>query len=196
MTVYRELPIETDTFQNNDRIEFKLVDGEPVTAIAIRTTTSGALFITEGCLVENQPMFRNTDSISEESIDYIHSDLRFYLNNIIAIQFPKEIRERMVRMKVGDNCYDTLRLPTEKEITGYNEYGNKESDRVKQLDYFKKRRNRISGQAGRNNWYWLQNKLTGTTASFVNINGNGDKVYSYATSPNGIRLVFLLSNGE
>ena len=77
------------------------------------------------------PMYKNT---SKEHPDYIHSDLRKYLNNELLSLFPKEIRNRMCPMMVKDSYGDYLRIPTEKEIFGENKLGKAETD-SEQLHY-------------------------------------------------------------
>ena len=52
---------------------------------------------------------------------------------------------------------DLLRIPTEYEIFGENEYGEQEPDWVEQFEYTKKRRGRIAlaGLNGGLQYYWL-----------------------------------------
>ena len=89
---------------------------------------------------------------------------------------------------------DFLRLPTEKEIFGVNEYGEKEPDSVEQFEPMKLRRNRIAfqGHNGGWEWYWLQNKVKGTAAYFAGVNNNGCAGYYYASYAGGVRPAFKI----
>ena len=131
-------------------------------------------------------------------ICYFNSDLRHYLNNEVLNLFPEEITSRMVVMPVGNNEYDYLRIPTEKEIFGENPYGKDEPKEVKRFKGMKKRRNRIAFRATEDNkesweWYWLQNRVKDTAADFACVNFNGNANYDDASYSFGVRPIFLLS---
>ena len=119
MEVMRNMTIDTELFELGDIISFTLTTGEKVKAKAIRETPNGMLFITVDCLKDEQKMFENPGRA--EKVDYEHSDLRKKLNGEIFESFPEEIKGRMVGMRVGQtNCFDMLRIPTEREIFGEN----------------------------------------------------------------------------
>ena len=125
MEVMRNMTIDTELFELGDIISFTLTTGEKVKAKAIRETPNGMLFITVDCLKDEQKMFENPGRA--EKVDYEHSDLRKKLNGEIFESFPEEIKGRMVGMRVGQtNCFDMLRIPTEREIFGENPYGKDE----------------------------------------------------------------------
>lgn len=101
-------------------------------------------------------------------------------------------------MPVGNNEYDLLRIPTEREIFGENPYGEEESKEVKRFKGMKKRRNRIAFRATEDNkeaweWYWLQNKVKDTAAYFALVGNGGFASSAGASSSHGVRPVFLLS---
>ena len=101
-------------------------------------------------------------------------------------------------MPVGNNEYDLLRIPTEREIFGKNPYGKEESKEVKRFKGMKKRRNRIAFRATEDNkedleWYWLQNKVKDTAALFAAVAHDCYASYVDASDSFGVRLVFLLS---
>jgi len=199
MIVKRTIKTETDKFEIGDVISFKLTDGEKVKAMAVRQTDEGMLFITVDCLNEEYPMFKNPSGMGSMEINYINSDLRHWLNNEVLERFPEEIKSRMVVMRIGCTDYfDMLRIPTEREIFGENEYGAAECDAVKRFKGMKKRRNRIAFDRSKDGvekwqWYWLQNKVKDTAAHFANVSDAGLANYYDASLSDGVRPVFLLS---
>ena len=197
MEVKRKITVDTELFEVGDVIKFKLKDGEKVKAMAVRETSEGMLFITVDCLAKEYPMFEKPDQMGSMQINYYNSDLRHALNGEILDRFPDEIRSRMVAMRIGEtDAFDLLRIPTEKEIFGENVYGADEG-KVNRFKGMKKRRNRIAFQIvdgeERWEWYWLQNRVEDTASGFAYVGGNGRASYDNASSPNGVRPVFLLS---
>ena len=139
MEVMRNMTIDTELFELGDIISFTLTTGEKVKAKAIRETPNGMLFITVDCLKDEQKMFENPGRA--EKVDYEHSDLRKKLNGEIFESFPEEIKGRMVGMRVGQtNCFDMLRIPTEREIFGENPYGKDEPVSVRRFYGMENRR--------------------------------------------------------
>ena len=199
MEVTRKTKIETEAFELGDIIKFKLADGQKVKAMAVRQDENGTLFVTVDCLKDCYPMFKNHGAMGSMEICYFNSDLRYYLNKEVLKLFPEEIRSRMNVMPVGNNEYDLLRIPTEREIFGENPYGEEESKEVKRFKGMKKRRNRIAFRATEDNkedweWYWLQNKVKDEAAYFTLVTNTGSANYYYsASSSRGVRPVFLLS---
>ena len=198
MEVTRKTKIETEAFELGDIIKFKLADGQKVKAMAVRQDENGTLFITVDCLKDCYPMFENPGAMGSMEICYFNSDLRHYLNKEVLKLFPEEIRSRMNVMPVGNNEYDLLRIPTEREIFGENPYGKEESTDVKRFEGMKKRRNRIAFRATEDNketweWYWIQNKVKDTAADFANVSTYGSADYLNASYSIGVRPVFLLS---
>ena len=197
MEVTRKIKVKTSSFELGDTIKFKLKDGQKVKAMAVRQDEAGTLFVTVDCLKDCYPMFKNPDDIGSMEICYFNSDLRHYLNNEVLNLFPEEITSRMVVMPVGNNEYDYLRIPTEKEIFGENPYGKDEPKEVKRFKGMKKRRNRIAFRATEDNkesweWYWLQNKVK-DTANFARVDSTGHAASNNASTSFGVRPVFLLS---
>ena len=195
MEVIRNMTIDTELFELGDIISFTLTTGEKVKAKAIRDTPNGMLFITVDCLKDEQKMFENTGRA--EKIDYEHSDLRKKLNGEIFESFPEEIKERMVGMRVAQtNCFDMLRIPTEREIFGENRCGKGELVSVRRFYGMKNCRERIALKGSETDtwgWYWLQNKVEGFVSHFVFVYYNGNAEYVNAFSSIGVRPVFLLS---
>ena len=130
MKVTRKIKVETDKFKVGDIISFTLTDGEKIRARAIKKEDSGMLFCCVDCLATEYPM--NANSSNEGG--YKESDLRKALNSEILNRFPENIRNLMQPMEYGD----LLRIPTEQEIFGTNEYGEK--DDAEQWPCMKKRR--------------------------------------------------------
>lgn len=173
MEVMRNMTIDTELFELGDIISFTLTTGEKVKAKAIRETPNGMLFITVDCLKDEQKMFENPGRA--EKVDYEHSDLRKKLNGEIFESFPEEIKGRMVGMRVGQtNCFDMLRIPTEREIFGENPYGKDEPVSVRRFYGMENRRERIAFQGsetGTWEWYWLQNKVEDSASYFAGVSG-------------------------
>lgn len=192
MEVKRKMTVDTEMFELGDIISFKLTTGEKVQARAVQETPEGMLFVTVDCLKEEQPMFKNTDDMEDEDFSYDNSDLRKVLNGAILASFPAEIRDRM-KVVYGDS--DLLRIPSEKEIFGMNEYGQEEG-KVKQFKGMKNRRNRIAWQGSKTGafeWYWLMNRHKEYASLFAGVNGSGLANSGDASTSYGVRPVFLLS---
>lgn len=191
MKVKRNMAVEVEQFEVGDIIKFKLNDGEKVQAMAVKQTDKGMLFVLMDCLAKEYPMFNSMEDMTDDYFTYENSDLRKALNGEILSRFPEEIRSRMVTLDNGD----MLRIPTEREIFGENIYGQEEPDTVKRWKPMKKKRNRIAfqGKEGAWEWYWLMNRHKEYASYFAGVTGSGDADYSYASDPDGVRPVFLLS---
>lgn len=195
MEVIRKITVDTELFELGDTISFELTTGEQVQAMAVRETPNGMLFMFIDCLKTEQKMFENVNNA--EVVDYAHSDLRKKLNGEILESFPEEIRERMVGMRVGQtNCFDMLRIPTEREIFGENPYGEDEPKSVRRFYGMEERRNRIAWQGsktGEFEWYWLQNKVEDSASIFASVLDYGGADFANASYSHGVRPLFLLS---
>jgi len=193
MEVKRKMTVDTEMFELGDIISFKLTTGEKVQARAVKETPDGMLFVTVDCLKDEQPMFKNTDDMEDEDFSYDNSDLRKVLNGAILASFPAEIRDRM-KVVYGDS--DLLRIPSEKEIFGTNEYGQEEG-KVKQFKGMKNRRNRIAWQGSKTGtfeWYWLMNRHKEYASGSASVSSGGGSAHSALASASlGVRPVFLLS---
>ena len=171
-----------------DEIVFEMTDGETVEAIAIRQEKNGILFIQRDCLQQEEALQRRGDYPGWEECD-----LRKKLNKEILERYPEEIRKAMQPLENGD----LLRIPTEKEIFGENEYGLEEPETVEQFEIMRDRRNRIAfqGHGGDPEWYWLQNRLRGvysaTWAAIVY--GTGHAYRWNASAVLGVRPLFILN---
>ena len=195
MKVTRSTTIETEQFELGDIISFTLTTGEDVKAKAVLETPEGMLFMTVDCLRNEQKMFENPGGV--EKVDYEHSDLRKKLNGEIFESFPEEIKGRMVGMRVGQtNCFDMLRIPTEREIFGENRYGKDESVSVRRFYGMENRHERIAFQGSETGiweWYLLQNKVEDSASYFAYVSGDGREDYGEDSCFYGVRPVFLLA---
>lgn len=103
----------------------------------------------------------------------------------------------MVGMRVGQtNCFDMLRIPTEREIFGENPYGKDEPVSVRRFYGMENRRERIAFQGsetGTWEWYWLQNKVEDSASNFACVSIYGYAIYNTASHSYGVLPVFLLS---
>ena len=187
MKVTRKIEIESNKFMVGDVISFALSDGEKVKAIAVKRQDGGMLFCCINCLATEYSM--NANGSNEGG--YKESDLRKALNVEILSRFPAGIRALMQPMEYGD----LLRIPTEMEIFGANEYG--EPDDAEQWSFMKKIRNRIAFQGNNGDWEWylLQNKRNDSASSFCIVDGSGAVAAHAASDSAGVRPVFLLQTG-
>lgn len=170
-----------------DVITFTLNDGEEVEALAVKQEQDGMIFVLVDCLRKEYSMNRTSSNRG----GYKSCALRKALNTEILDRFPAEIREKMVAFESGD----LLRLPTEREIFGYNPYGEKELDDVEQWEPMKDRRNRIAFQGSKTGaweWYWLQNKVEGSAAYFARVYGSGFAASARASYASGVRPAFKI----
>lgn len=187
MKVMRTYETETSAYEVGDVIAFELEGGERVEAMAMRQEADGMLFLLVDCLKDEECM--NEEDSNRGGFDA--SDLRMKLNREIIERFPAEIREQMIAFTNGD----MLRLPTEKEIFGVNEYGEDEGD-VVQFAPMKLRRNRIAFQGLNGNWewYWLANKHKRSASSFACVSVIGGANYGAASGASGVRPAFKIKN--
>lgn len=187
MKVMRTYETETSTYEVGDVIAFELEGGEKVEAMAMRQEADGMLFLFVDCLKDEERM--NEEDSNRGGFDA--SDLRMKLNREIVERFPTEIREQMVAFANGD----MLRLPTEKEIFGINEYGEDEGD-VEQFAPMKLRRNRIAFQGLNGNWewYWLANKHKRSASHFAHVYYSGFADCNDASNADGVRPAFKIKN--
>lgn len=177
------------TFEENGMVRFNLNDGEYVEAMPVLQDGEKTLYITVDCLKDEYPMEENSQKRVQS---YEESSLRSELNGKIFDRFPAILKKLMIPFDNGDY----LRLPTEKEIFGKNEYGEPEDEAVRQFDCMKLRRNRIAFQGfnGDWEWYWLQNRSVGSAAYFAHVSYYGLASAYYASSSYGVRPLFQLKN--
>lgn len=171
-----------------DIISFTLTTGEPVEAMAVKETDEGMIFCSADCLKEERQM--NEEWTNRGGFGA--SDLRKVLNTEILDTFPEELKEKMKPFPNGD----MLRIPTEKEIFGMNEYGETEEEHVQQWEPMKLRRNRIAfeGLNGPWQWYWLQNSGVYSATNFAYCSSDGFATDYGASYSLGVRPVFLIGN--
>lgn len=193
MLVKRTMEINAESFKIGDVIDFELTDGEEVQAMAVEEAPKGMIFVLVDCLMKEYLMFEDIDSINEDEISYMTSDLRKALNGEILERFPKEIKDRMIPVNTEG---DMLRIPTEREIFGENRYGQEEAETVKRWKPMKKKRNRIAfqGKEGAWGWYWLMIRHKEHVSDFANVAYSGNADYSNVGYPFGVRPVLLLKN--
>lgn len=188
MKLFRTMETAADNgYMVGDVIAFTLTDGEEVEALAVKQEQDGMIFCLVDCL--NQEYSMNEEDSNRGG--YEATDLRVKLNGEILERFPADIREKMVAFANGDY----LRLPTEKEIFGCNDYGKAEPDDVQQWEPMKQRKNRIAFQGegtDRWEWYWLQNAHKRYAARFAYVNGIGNAYCNGASGALGVRPAFKI----
>lgn len=123
---------------------------------------------------------------------FLKSDLCKFLNTDIYNKFPNEIKNHIIAYQ--DEVF--IRIPTEKQISGDNELGFKESDFVTQFEPMKLIRNKIAQDANasdKSSHYWLENGYK--AAPDISIIYDGFNSYLYMiTNPSGVRIRFLINN--
>lgn len=188
MKLFRTMETAADNgYMVGDVIAFTLTDGEEVEALAVKQEQDGMIFCLVDCL--NQEYSMNEEDSNRGG--YEATDLRVKLNGEILERFPADIREKMVAFANGDY----LRLPTEKEIFGCNDYGKAEPDDVQQWEPMKQRKNRIAFQGkgtDRWEWYWLQNAHKRYAAFFAYVYYNGNANDGDASYASGVRPAFKI----
>lgn len=187
MKLFRTMETAADNgYMVGDVIAFTLTDGEEVEALAVKQEQDGMIFCLVDCLNQESPM--NEEDSNRGG--YAATDLRVKLNGEILDRFPAEIREKMIAFASGDY----LRLPTEKEIFGCNDYGKAEPDDVEQWEPMKQRKNRIAfqGKNGAWEWYWLQNPHKRYAARFAGVGTDGRANYYDASAAAGVRPAFKI----
>ena len=168
-----------------DEISFVLKNGTAIRALAVKKETDGMLFCFLNCLLERIAM-----SESGECDSYEESDVRAYLCESVYPTLPENIKESLVPFENGD----FLRIPTEKEVFGKNEFGEEEPESVTQWEPMKRVMNRVAGNAGEESttWYWLKSKSDNYSSTFALANYYGSAAYTGASDTNGVRPVFKI----
>lgn len=174
-------------FNVGDIVEFSLTNDDAVQAMAVEQDGDNMIF----CMLDCLPGKYEMDNRGVIYGHYNSCDLRRKLNNELIDLFPKDLVAKLIPFENGD----FLRIPTEKEIFGENEYGERESMLVKQWKPMKKRRNRIAFDGTEDEklqWYWLDNFNT----FFVAVDSRGCAKYANADKLIGVRPVFQIVNKE
>lgn len=113
-------------FNIGDVVEFSLTNDDVVQAIAVEQDGDNMIFCMMDCLPGKYEMYRQAINCG----DYENSDLRKKLNNELIDLFPVDLVTKLIPFKNDD----FLRIPTEKEIFGDNQYGKYESALVEQWE--------------------------------------------------------------
>lgn len=166
--------------------DFQLASGEKAQYMVQRMDKDGYLCLLVDCLPKAYRMNKENTNVG----GYCASELRDHMTSDILALFPAELRDRMIPFANGD----LLRLPTEKEIFGCNEYGKAEPESVQQFEPMKSRRNRIAfrGEDESLEWYWLENEVEDSAANFASVNNFGGAYYYHASRARGVRPAFKI----
>lgn len=169
-------------------VDFQLTSGEKAQYMVQRVDEDGYLCLLVDCLPKAYRMNKQNTNVG----GYCASELREHMISDILDLFPADLRERMVPFASGD----LLRLPTEKEIFGCNEYGEAEPESVRQFEPMKSRRNRIAfrGEDECLEWYWLENEVESSAAFFAIVSRAGFAACDSAGSARGVRPAFKIRN--
>ena len=166
-----------------DEISFVLKNGTIVRALAVKKEPDGMLFCSLNCLPERIVM-----SKSDECDSYEESYVRKYLCESVYPMLPENIKESLVPFENGD----FLRIPSEKEIFGKNEYGEEEPESVTQWEPMRMVMYRAAGSSDDECtiWYWLKNKSKNYSSYFAIATSRGNAYSSGAPCAYGVRPVF------
>lgn len=186
MKVRRNVKMKVGRFEVGDVICFKMLDGEKVEAMAVKQDGEDMIFCHIDCLAKEYRM----NPTGTNKGGWEECELREKLNGEILKRFPEKIRRKMVPFENGD----LLRIPTEKEMFGENEYGECEAESVKQWEPMKQRRNRIcfQGNNGPAEWCWLMTSVS--AAFFAIVFHYGYANYTNASFAYGVRPAFKIKN--
>ena len=167
-------------------VDFQLTSGEKAQYMVQRMDEDGYLCLLVDCLPKAYRMNRENTNTG----GYCASELRDHMTSDILALFPAELRDRMIPFANGD----LLRLPTEKEIFGCNEYGKAEPESVRQFEPMKSRRNRIAfrGKDESFEWYWLENEVEDSAAYFAFVSSYGLATYGSVGAAFGVRPAFKI----
>lgn len=167
-------------------VDFQLTSGEKAQYMVQRVDEDGYLCLLVDCLPKAYRMNKQNTNVG----GYCASELREHMISDILDLFPADLRERMIPFANGD----LLRLPTEKEIFGCNEYGKAEPESVQQFEPMKSRRNRIAfrGEDESLEWYWLENEVEDSAAYFAYVYYNGTATCPTASGAIGVRPAFKI----
>ena len=186
----RTIEVQDQAYATGDIINFVLDGGEYVEAMAVQHDGDDMLFCLVDCLKDEYPFKRD----GKNKGGYEASDLRETLNTTILRRFPEELVKQMTPFPSGD----LLRIPTEKEIFGVNEYCVDEGEDVTQWEAMKLRRNRIAfqGYNGAWEWYWLMSGLRSVySATYAaNVTSYGYAHAHGASYSYGVRPLFKIKN--
>ena len=182
----RMIETKDETFQIGDVLQFTMKDGEEAEAMAVKQEPDGTVFCFVDCLSYESNMTNGGAYHYEKSI------VRGLLNGTVLDSFPDDLRKDMIPFANGDY----LRIPTEKEIFGKNEYGEGEPDEVRQFEPMKLNRNRIAmmGHNGYCAWYWLQNRSVYSATRAALVNGDGGATRWNASGVLAVRPLFKIKN--
>ena len=119
--------------------------------------------------------------------------LRKKLNTEILDRFPEALRARMIPFENGD----LLRIPTEKEIFGKNEYGKEEPEETRRLPGTENVKRRIAalGLGGEEPaWYWLQNRSVHSAVGAADVGWIGYAYRRGVSDVHAVRPLFKIRN--
>ena len=194
MKVYRTSKVLAGgKYEVGDIVSYTMEDGEEVEALAVKEEFDKhgnlyMVFILLDCLKEECRM--NLEDTNDGG--YEESYLRGQVDTKYLERFPASLRLNMVPFENGD----LLRIPTEREIFGWNRYGEEEPDTVEQFEPMKKKRNRMAfdGLNGETQVYWLQNKRVRSATAFAYVTYAGYASSNGASGSFGVRPLYRIRN--
>lgn len=186
MIVERKTQVNDGDFHVGDLLSFQMTDGSNTKSIAVKQEADGMLFCTVDCLGLFLPM----NLIDSNMGGYAQSTLRKTLNRKASFLLPSILIRSAIPFPDGMS----VRIPTEKEITGFNRYGEEEGHDVTQWEPMEDIRNRISlqrPQSGHGCAYWLQNVHVYSDSETAVIRAEKERIHSYRD-----RTDFVIVTGD
>ena len=175
MRVKRIEEKEVGTLKVGDVIEFEMMDGEKVKAMAMKQEGDCMIMCFVDCLEKEYRM----NPTATNKGGWEATELRENLNNEILHKFPETIHAFMVPFDNGD----LLTIPSKENLFGENRW-----------EPMKDRRNRICdrGQQEEYEWYWLRDVVS--AAYFAFVDGYGGAANRDASYSRGVRPAFKIRN--
>ena len=171
---YIRLPVKTGAAKYGE-LKFSPLDIEEADLVVIQSTPDKIILNFEEVLFHSAVNSENTNKGG-----FTNSALSYYLNaNFIETFSPVE--KILAKNKNGDR----VTLPSLYEVTGDDDYGDDVNweDEPRQLEYFKKIKNRIRVKDNDTQWWWLSTAAYETTFCGVYVSGSAS--YGSASTATG-----------
>ncbi len=166
---YIRLPVKTKKAKH-DGLEFAALDIEETELVVVDVTADKIIFNFDEVLFRSAINNKNTND----------GGFHAYLNDEFLEDFDL-VKDCLQKNKDGDY----ITLPTAYELFGANDYSNKSAnwEEPRQLEYFKKVKNRIRTEDNDTKWWWTSSPYGSTY--FCYVSNYGLIYYDYASGTDG-----------
>lgn len=186
-----------ELMQLGDELPLELKTGEKITAqLCDLTPGDRPCFVLKNCMKDEKPMNkRDTNKGGWEK-----SFMREWLNGTVLHLLPDELQEIIVPRAIRQNLNgkiaetkDALWLPSFTEMFGENDSWAPADAGDIQFQLFTTERSRVKECGNRGTWwYWLRSPRGSNSATFCDVNSNGDASYNNASNSSGVAFGFCL----